>query len=219
MPTRPSPFPLQRLWPVLLLLAACRDPKIVAYRIAKEKDPAPAPASAESPPALAGAAALPAKPDGNMTSTPVVAAAGAALAWTAPASWQAKPLTPMRKGSYMITGPAAAAADLSITAFPGDVGGEIANVNRWRGQLGQAPLPDAEAPATITRLEANGLKVAVVDLTGTSGGVPSRLVGAMVPFGGATWFFKLLGPAAVVAKEKPAFIEFLKSVQPAAPAP
>jgi len=73
--------------------------------------------------------------------------------------------------------------------------------------------------AAITRLEVNGLKLGVVDMTGAANGAPSRLVGAMVPFGGATWFFKLLGPEAVVAPEKAAFLEFLKTIRPAALTP
>jgi hypothetical protein len=106
-------------------------------------------------------------------------------------------------------------AELAVTAFPGDVGGEAANVNRWRGQIQLPPLGEAEVAANITRLEANGLNIAVVDLAGGS----TRMLGAIVPFGGATWFFKLLGPDAVVAGERPLFLEFLSTLRPeAAPA-
>jgi hypothetical protein len=46
----------------------------------------------------------------------------------------------MRKGSWSI-GPADAAADLAVTVFPGDVGGRVANFNRWRQQSWwKAPL-------------------------------------------------------------------------------
>jgi len=107
------------------------------------------------------------------------------------------------------------AADLGITSFPGGVGGEIANVNRWRGQLGLEPLSEENANRAITRREANGLKMAIVEFVGTTNGAPSRLIGAWVPHGTATWFFKLLGPDAVVAKEQAAFLEFLASVKPA----
>ena len=50
-------------------------------------------------------------------------------------TWVVKPPAPMRKATFGV--PAGSAeADLSITAFPGDVGGELANINRWRGQVG-----------------------------------------------------------------------------------
>ena len=40
-----------------------------------------------------------------------------------------------------------------------------------------------------------------------------RIVGAIVPVNGATWFFKLMGPDATVSAAKPAFLEFLKTVR------
>jgi len=39
-----------------------------------------------------------------------------------------------------------------------------------------------------------------------------------VPFEGATWFFKLMGPDKVVAQQKTAFMAFLDTVKPAAAA-
>ena len=194
---------------------------MVTYRIPKEKDPVPAAvAVAGSPHAAPGAAAAaPADSGASMASTPVATATGAALTWTAPARWVAKPASAMRKGSYTIAGEGGATADLAITAFPGDVGGEAANVNRWRGQLGLPALPETAAPAALQRIEAHGLKLAVLDVPGTASGAPGRLLGAMVPFDGATWFFKLTGPDALVAAEKAAFLEFLASVQPTAATP
>jgi hypothetical protein len=199
---------------VLLLLPACRDEAIASYRVPKAKDPAPAPlAATASPHASTAAVPPPAAPGAGMADTAVATATGAALTWIAPSAWQPKAASAMRKGSYTV-GEGAATAELAITAFPGDVGGEVANVNRWRGQVGLAPLPDADTAAAVTRLEVNGLKIAVLDAGGAAGNA-TRLVGAMVPFGGSTWFFKLLGPDAVVAKEKPAFLAFLQTVRPA----
>ena len=66
----------------------------------------------------------------------------------------------------------------------------------------------------ITRVQANGLAIGVVEMVGT-GAAPVRLIGAMVPFDGATWFFKLTGPDALVAGQKQAFLEFARSIRPA----
>lgn len=155
----------------------------------------------------------------SMGSGAVATATGAALAWAAPAHWQVKTGSAMRKGSYTVPGPDGGSADLAITAFPGDVGGEVANVNRWRGQLQLAPLPETEISGQVTRLKIGTLSVSVVDFANPSAAQPQRMIGAIVPFEGATWFFKLMGPDALVAKEKPAFLEFLQSVKPAAPTP
>lgn len=231
-----SPFARAALLAFPLLLAACRDPEVVSYKIPKETDPDPtataahahaaagvnpgAAANPSAPAAPAGApAAAPAagsSADKNMANTAVATASGAGLAWTAPANWQAKPGSAMRKGSYAITGEGGT-ADMAITAFPGDVGGEVANVNRWRGQIQLPPVSESEVAKAITRLEANGLKIAWVELANNVSGAPTRVLGAWVPFQNSTWFFKLSGPDALVAKEKAAFLQFLTTVKSANP--
>ena len=148
----------------------------------------------------------------DMANTPVIKASGPGLNWTAPASWQSKPATAMRKATYAVPGDGGAVGDLSVTAFPGDVGGELANLNRWRGQLGLAPISATDVDGQVTRLSPHGLTVTVVDLSGGTADKPVRMLGAIVPFGGATWFFKLTGPVELVAKEKPAFLEFINSL-------
>lgn len=215
-----------------LALAGCQKDEIASYRVPKEKEPerkmpqdhvhagitpgqAPAPAAAPATPAPAPAAPVAAPAGNSMASTPVATASGSGLAWKGPAHWQEKPASGMRKGTFAITGDGAT-AELAITAFPGDVGGEVANVNRWRGQVQLPPQAPSEVQAAIQRLEANGLKIGIVDMTGTGAdGKPSRTIGAMVPHGGSTWFFKLSGPAALLEKEKGAFFDYVKTIKPA----
>jgi hypothetical protein len=210
-----------------LVLGACRDPKVATYSVPKEslaELPVTAPAHSSAAPATAqpqmptdsthsGVVGAPSSGTSMPPGAAVQTAAGAALAWTAPSTWQPKAASSMRKGTYTIVGDGGATAELAISAFPGDVGGEVANVVRWRGQVGLAPVGDAEATASITRIEANGLKIGVVDVADTAPDA-TRLLGAMVPYGGATWFFKLIGPSATVGQAKPAFLEFLKTVKP-----
>ncbi|HVU34906.1 MAG TPA: hypothetical protein VHE61_15845 [Opitutaceae bacterium] len=236
-----SPTPLPRRSPLslVLLLAGplalfgCRNPKVAVYQVPKESEaPLPnaspdtasaaaaAPAPAAMPPGMPAMPPMPGATGGATDPHALQTASGADLAWTAPAAWQSKQGSMMRKATYVIAGEnGAAPAELAVTAFPGDVGGEVANVNRWRGQVGLPEVPDAAASASIQRLEAHGLKIGVVDVVAAPGANASRLVGAMVPFQGATWFFKLTGPDATVAKAKPAFLEFLQTVKPAAPTP
>ncbi len=210
---------------VPLFLAGCGDSEIAAYRVPKSAA-APAPAASETaavenPHAapMAAAANAPAPMGGAMPNAAFATASGLPLAWTAPAEWQPKTGSATRKGSYAIAGEGGATADLAITAFPGDVGGEVANVNRWRGQVQLPPLSEADAAAALARLDINGLKIAILDVASAEGAERVRMIGAMIPFGGSTWFFKLLGPDALVAAQKPAFLEFLKTVKPAAPTP
>jgi hypothetical protein len=199
-----------------LALTGCRDREITAYRAPKDPAPKLPEMPAGHPPAgqaAADANATPTAP-GAMTGT-VPTAEGAELLWTAPANWTAKALGSMRKGSYSIAGDAGATADLAITAFPGDTGGLFANVNRWRGQVGLSPIEAAQLDAATQTVEANSLKIIIVEVTGKAGGGGSTtLLGAIVPHNGQTWFFKLMGPEALVAREKPAFREFLNTIKP-----
>ena len=200
--------PALLLLTVAALLGGCREAKVTSYRA--PKDP-PEPL----PPAMAGANASNSAPS-DMAATAVPTAGGADLTWTAPANWKPKPAAAMRKGSYAVPGADGAEADLSITAFPGDVGGELANVNRWRGHIQLPPLTEADLPGATTRLRENGLEFVVVEFVSPAKDKPTRILGAMVPFQGATWFFKLMGPDAVVTSAQPAFVAFLKSVRPPA---
>jgi len=119
----------------------------------------------------------------------------------------------MRRGSYFV--PAAGGeADLSITSLGGGAGGLLANGNRWRSQL-QLPELSADAvAASVVKESINGLPFTLVDFA-SSGANAQRTVGAIVPVGGDTWFFKLSGSDAVVAAAKQSFLEFVRTVRPA----
>jgi hypothetical protein len=147
--------------------------------------------------------------DASMAATTVPAAQGSGLTWTAPSGWQPGPANPMRRATYEIPGESGE-CELTITAFPGDVGGELANVNRWRGQIGLSPISEGELGAALTRLSANNLSFAVADLKADSG---KAIVGAMLPLGGSTWFFKMTGSPAAVSAAKPQFLDFIRGVR------
>jgi len=219
-----------------LIVAGCKDTKVTSYRVPKDADsnaqaaplhsqtpaastndlpteshPLPLtnlPADAALPPGHPAIEGMPAPADAGaaMSATAVPTTADLTLVWTAPAGWTQKQASAMRKGSYAVSGPEGA-GDISITAFPGDVGGDLANVNRWRGQLGLPPVQDAAR--ALQPLEANGLHMMVFE--GVNEG--RRMIGVIIPQSGATWFFKFTGPDALVAREKPTFLSFLQTVK------
>ena len=153
------------------------------------------------------AAATPAAPAGMAGTIPPVAD-GPVLRWQVPAGWTAKAASAMRKGSY-----AAGGAEVAVTVFAGDVGGVLANVNRWRGQVGLDPVDDAALAGVTTSVEAtHGLHFIVTDAASPAAGGP-RIVAALVPWQGRTWFFKLTGPGEAVAAAKPGFLTFLQTVE------
>jgi hypothetical protein len=200
------------------ILSGCKDRQITAYRA--PKDPAPA----TVPGATSGESGLPAdhppihgsntapSPGSDMANTAVPTAGGSDLKWTAPETWAPKSGSSMRKGSYAIKRDGAE-ADFAITAFPGDTGGLHANINRWRGQVGLPPASPAELDAAVQHIDGQGLHFDVVELVGSSGSPPTRMLGAITNYNGNSWFFKLMGPDALVAAEKPAFLSFLQTVK------
>lgn len=201
----------------LSLATGCGEAKVTSYRAPKDTFPA-APSTATTATSSLPAdhppiAATPPATGATMATTAVPTAGGDDLKWTAPAGWQLAPANAMRKATYTIVGDGAAKAELSITAFPGDVGGEAANLSRWRGQVGLPEATAAEIVQAVTRFESGGLKFTVADFTNDKATPPSRLLGAIVPAGANTWFFKLTGPAALLEREKPIFLAFLKSVK------
>jgi hypothetical protein len=140
------------------------------------------------------------------------APAGEKPNFKAPGNWKTKPPGPMVASAYNVEGEGA--AEVTISKFPGEVGGMVANIQRWRGQLGLPQISPDEARKSAEMIEVGGKKDSyMVDLKGTNArtGKEARMVAVGVPFEGETWFFKLMGDDALVGKEKDAFIKFIKS--------
>ena len=230
-----------------LTLAGCREEPVRTYNVAKETPPPAAAAdphaghghaAGELPPGHPPIAGSPtATPAGGDTSSlppghppiggsamspmpgqPAATAVANAVTWAAPDHWAAKPLGPMRRGSFAAKN-TAGEADCSIFVFPAATNPLLANINRWRGQVGLTPLTEAQLPTETITVESAGLSFAVVDLLGQQAGSENavRVLGAVLYRGDEAWFFMLGGPDAVVAAEKSAFLDFLRTVRPATP--
>jgi hypothetical protein len=130
-------------------------------------------------------------------------------AWEVPAGWKAGGPRPMRLASFEIPG-GATPGDVSISALSSGGGGLLANVNRWRGQVGLGPVDETQLTAESQAVQlAGGQKGTVVDLAGAK----SRILGAIVPVGDRVWFFKLTGDNALVGREKANFVKFVESAR------
>jgi hypothetical protein len=109
-----------------------------------------------------------------------------------------------------------AGGDLAVTRLGANFGDKLANVNRWRAQAGLGPVTDpAEAGGQEVGL-AQG-PATIYDFAGpeSAGAARKRLLVAVVQFpkSESVWFFRLLGPHDVVAKNKPAFEAFVRSLK------
>jgi len=129
------------------------------------------------------------------------------IKWVVPTSWKSVPATSMRYASFTITGSDGATGDLSVSVFPGEAGGDLKNVNRWREQIGLEPVTDLTP--LVVLLPAKNAKFSTVDMTGSKG----HLLVGWVLKNGNTWFFKLLAPDSVITREKEKFTQFLQSTE------
>ena len=134
--------------------------------------------------------------------------------WTVPQGWVAETPGPMVLATFGIAG-GGKPAKVAVSVFPGDVGGTFANINRWRGQLGLAQITEAELPQHIRTLDLKDSKAILADMKGTDArtGQPARLVVAIVPRAGQSWFYKLTGDEQTVAREQEAFVKFVSTAR------
>jgi hypothetical protein len=136
---------------------------------------------------------------------------GAKSPWKVPAGWQEQAPGMMQTARFVAAGEGGAKAEASVASIPGEGGGLLANVNRWRKQIGLDPIEAAELPNQTSTLAAGGAKATILDVT--SQDKKKRLVAVSVPGGASTTFYKLMGDEAVVAREKEAFLRFVQSPQ------
>jgi hypothetical protein len=137
--------------------------------------------------------------------------------WSVPADWQQGSRSSMRRATFLVKGADGQTAEVAVSVFPGDVGGLMANINRWRGQIGLGPVAPDEVAGITSDLDVNGTKSTVVDFkadTAPPGKTqPPRMIVVTVPNAGNSWFFKMTGDAPLVGAQKDSFLQFVKSVK------
>jgi hypothetical protein len=179
-------------------LVAQQKPAFVEFLKSLSFNPAPASASELPPnhPPIGGASAG----NGGLLSAagqpaPVAAGAEDKPAWQVPAGWEAVPGGQFLAAKFVIKGAGAAQAAVNVSTAPGDGGGVLGNVNRWRRQIGLGELPEGEMNKLVSPLDVGGSKAMLVDMAGTDPRTAqkTRLIGVIVPQAGRTWFYKLMG--------------------------
>ena len=146
----------------------------------------------------------------EMTKPPFQMAASTApeLVWRAPAGWAQGEASGPRLGTLTWK-----SCQLTITAFPGDAGGLLPNVNRWRSQIQLPALSEDGLDAHVVRRQSVGaLSYQLVSIENPEQGQALRV--GILSYADKTWFFKLSGPLAEVNAAGPAFSQFLASVKP-----
>ena len=155
--------------------------------------------------------------DTNAPTPPPIEATqvGPPLQYTLPTGWQEKPLSPMRVASFKATTPNGKEMDVSVVSLPGMAGGDLANVNRWRGQVQLGPIDEDTLAKSAEHVTANGHDYLVVDLVSDApiDGEKQRILAAILDENDRAWFIKMTGEDAAVASQKDAFIDFLRGLK------
>ena len=196
----------------LLAALGCSSDQIAHYRVPKEAPASTAAPRPAMPPMPMGERTGAPEPSGTQTpNVPPPATPQTALKWSLPKGWSEAPGGgTMRFATFKAPYPK---VEATVVVLPGPAGGELANVNRWRGQIGLPALADEASLAKArAQLKTRAGAVNVYDFT-SEGQTRSRLVAGYISTpDGNTWFLKLTGDADAVAKAKPEFMTILGSL-------
>ncbi len=181
---------LRRVVPVALALAAlalaaCQRDDVAHYRVPKAQAPVMA----------------------DIANAPVPSGQG--LRWTLPAGWKESGGGQMRFAT--LVPPVQGKVDVSVIRLPGPAGGELANVNRWRNQIGLAPVAEGDLSPLRKVVKTAAGDLAVYDFS-SDGTKKTRTIAGLTSLQGDTWFVKMTGDAEAVASARPAFLDLLGSL-------
>ena len=151
------------------------------------------------------------------------------LKFDAPDGWVAKtPSSTMRVADFVLAKVASDTEDATLTLYffgANQGGGVSANIDRWISQMTQPNGKASKDVAKTSTMESHGLKISLIDLTGTyvaevSPGATEhfnkpgfRLRAAVVETPGGPYYVKVIGPSATVAKWDAQFTAFMKSLK------
>lgn len=165
--------------------------------------PAPAPSS-PTPAGNPGASAMGELP-------PELQTPALPLAWVTPEGWEEKPGSGMRVATFMVQG-----QECTILTFPGDVGGDEANIRRWLGQLGVSASESSIKSFVanpVRFITAGGFECRYFDYADLiPAGSPKSALAGIIPVGDHTAFVKLMGDTAIVNGQKAAMEALCKSI-------
>jgi hypothetical protein len=180
----------------LALLVGCEQDEIHRYQVPRVETPRP---RASAPKDM---------PERNAAKPPH-------MTYTVPDGWnQSADLVPMSVLTFVI-GDGNQQAKCTVSPFRGPAGGLLANVNRWRGQVGLGPTDEDHIPKEVREIEVAGQPAYYVDLSGpeAAGDKRQRILSVMLLRDEQTWVFVIRGPAALVGRQKDAFEAFVGSVR------
>jgi len=190
---------------LVLIFSGCERAEPTSYLIPKEER------TVEMPAANDPAKQTATDSTGGMRVLPGMEAAAEAagdIAYEVPRGWEDLGPSGIRKANLKVTD-RNGSAELTVLVFPGDVGGRLANINRWRGQIGLDPAEPEDLPEFTEAYTISAHRGLYVRLEGSM----QSILGGLLPFHGSTWFFKLQGHTDTVMANEASMKAFLNSVK------
>lgn len=142
---------------------------------------------------------------------------GPQFLYDTPEGWVAKEGSAMRVINFSLG--ENGEGECYVARLPGAGGGLLANVNRWRAQMGVEPLTEEQVAALPTKpLFGQPAQYMIVDGSFTPGmgstdTFPNyRLLGLILASDAGAVFVKMTGPKDLVIKNEAAFDQFTKSI-------
>jgi len=131
------------------------------------------------------------------------------LTWVLPAGWtEAGPDSANLARITTSSGP-----QVAVTALASLAGQDGMLVNMYRQMKGEEPLSDEEAAKQLQTITVAGTTGKLLEVADSQEGKTQRFLVAFVHKSEGSLFFKITGDDAAVLGEKPAFLEFAKSIK------
>ncbi len=127
------------------------------------------------------------------------------VTWDVPAGWTEADAPPPLMAGWSVGD-----TRITVSRLAGEGGGTLANINRWRGQIGLPPVERLE-DQPMRAIDIAGHPAALVDLPGEQ----QRIAAVLYPRvdQNATWFLKMTGPPEAAGEQMDAFAAFAQSLR------
>jgi len=128
----------------------------------------------------------------------------------APSEWKPGRLSQMRRAAYVVSD-GDQQAEITVISALGD---ELANVNRWRGQVGLPEISAEQMAKEKRTLEVAGEPASYFVIQGAADSPQSQsMLVSIVPHAGTLWFVKMMGDTQLVMREQQRFEQFVRDIQ------
>lgn len=132
------------------------------------------------------------------------------LQWDLPKGWSALRAEGMRVATFK---PAVEGkVDISVIRLPGEAGGELANVNRWRGQINLPPIDEPGRKKVRESIRAKAGEISLYDFA-NEGNPQQRMLVGIIFINDHSWFIKMVGDEKPVNASREDFKKLLASLR------